>query len=244
MGRLPRVVPGPIATMAATVIMLTLLLAACGDDNSTPATTPTATSTPATTPTATATEIPDATPTEPGGGGGFDGTVIADPPPLPTPDAIPAAWPTLSLPATRMSETIVLRYPPSWTVTSSHDRPDAVPQTIVLTSWDRNETTDGIREGGTKIDLIAAPIAEQILCEPVAKTPTTFGGVQGFRDVMAPTTEDRSGIARVHLFQAEHEDFRYCAAAYLGSNADLDVQEQIVAQILSTLRIAGDGGQQ
>jgi hypothetical protein len=217
-----------MAALAATAIVLALLLAACGDDGPPP--------TPGTTATATSTTG--------GVGGGFDGTVIPDPPPLPAPEAIPADWQTLSLPATRMSETIVLRYPPSWTVTSSHDRQDAVPQTITLTSWASSDTPDAIRARGVKIDLIAAPIAEQIHCEPVAKTPTVFGGLPGFRDVMVPTAEDRSGIARVHLFQAEHEGFRYCAVAYLGSSADQKAQEQMVAQILSTLRIAGQGGEQ
>jgi len=207
----------PARTLAPVLAasLVALLLVACGDDEELGS------------PTATPTGLPgNGDGVVPGGG--FAGTVVADPSPLPAPETIPSTWSTFSVPASALSEALAFQYPPTWTVTSNHDRPGAIPLTVVVTSWKREGQDDGLRAGGTKIDLIAAPVEEQISCEPAATTPATFGGVPGFYDVMMPTADDESGIAKVHLYQAEHEGFRYCAVVYLGSGAsDEDAQEQV-----------------
>jgi hypothetical protein len=148
MGYLPRVVPKPIAALAAAVTLLALLLAACGDDGPPPTA---------------------------GGGGEPPGrTVVPNPPPLPTVTVVPGDWARFESPRWFPGAPFSLRYPAGWTVDTGLPHYSS---SIVFTSWDPTTYREPEPPpGGVKVDIYVIQSPSPARCEPRGTTAVRRGG--------------------------------------------------------------------
>jgi hypothetical protein len=191
---------------------------------------------------APATQTPSpSTETAGGAGGQVPVTQVPNPTPLPSPGPISSDWKTLQQPATTESEAVLLRYPPTWSVSPAPPPGVQVKGfTVTLASWDQGAKSGGgpLPLDGIKIDLSVEPISRNIPCTAPKTTATRIGNLQGTFGVANAPANAPDAVAQVYSFEAEHGGFRYCLQAFLtrttgGASPRLD----ILSGILSTLKV-------